>query len=879
MLANFSIKEARPPRQFAGSQLLPYHCVIVRTLIDADAPPRACYLSALDEDRSPDLKGYRWLDVECLFPLKFKSPDEVCQLFQGFHVKLITEALTPEMLKCLVREKEEAVTGCVRSPTYWGTQSNGVDIAGNICHKDGVYLTHDEARVAIVPSIFTRSENLPQPVAEFPYVPVIPWPHVRYIVGMRWWSATVGELNVMHRNNAMNARMTAACGVAGLYADRLWRGEHGLGRGAFYTWIFSRAHGNTKSTAADMVHCLVGASNRSMRAGDFTKASSNECTATNSNKVQVFEDYVPSKDGGNKMLAQMLRANHDKNSRTVTGKVRTPQSTIMISANGLENMDDEAYHSRGIVIPFEPIVMGLEEEEDPNLGCVWQGLRELVGALQVDFCTYLWNGKLDREAIMDLARYFNYVVGKRRDRNCNHWAVATYFFLQLNYTFQASSDEQERVFEYLFKTISKSLFSGTTYRGVVERFILAVHAVRQQIPNPIVPGAMDKSFHWHNYRESERPPLTSGSYIAIRVQPALAIIKAALKIEFRFEEINAALEDCDYALRGKAKFYDASRNAMPIKKSVQDDESYMQVDVPLPEDELLASTLCEQRCVFFKTTHWKQIIDKADAAARCDVDYKNVIINSANPDQPPYNLYEAVCGLSDSGWFGYRCQAQCSFRYFNGALNLLNLGVSSELCVAPDMDRLHTEGAWGTEWHELFNPQTIATFFNGSADFDLEDFPPCYYKLPFTARDDPDDDPIPDPMDAQLEWWSPAQLERAAQGVGETRRVRRRGPCRASAPDCRSEGSSPSENGSPVRSHASPPPSRSPLSDVSNKGHAPRRKRRNNAFILGEAEDDDDDGEENDEPVSLFIYSYTYTPSDTGLPFDRTNLSAPAVAK
>eukprot|EP00965_Chrysotila_dentata_P076352 2521753-Pleurochrysis_carterae.AAC.1 len=43
-------------------------------------------------------------------------------------------------------------------------------------------------------------------------------------------------------------------------------------------------------------------------------------------------------------------------------------------------------------------------------------MRELISSLAPDFETFLWNGKLDAEAIGDCATFMNAVVGMSCDR-------------------------------------------------------------------------------------------------------------------------------------------------------------------------------------------------------------------------------------------------------------------------------------------------------------------------------------------------------------------------------------------------------------------------------------------------------------------------------
>jgi hypothetical protein len=97
-------------------------------------------------------------------------------------------------------------------------------------------------------------------------------------------------------------------------------------------------------------------------------------------------------------------------------------------------------------------------EEDPNLYDQWILIRELMSALTIDFSTLHIDGKIDREAMQDCATFLQAAIGRKRDRNANMWAILLYFLLQINIMFQCGKEDQDEVFNWMIKSVTRSTF-------------------------------------------------------------------------------------------------------------------------------------------------------------------------------------------------------------------------------------------------------------------------------------------------------------------------------------------------------------------------------------------------------------------------------------
>ena len=68
----------------------------------------------------------------------------------------------------------------------------------------------------------------------------------------------------------------------------------------------------------------------------------------------------------------------------------------------------------------------------------WEQLRELSSCLLPDFESLLWEGKIDKTAILDVSNFLNGSIGVLRDRNLDCWSIVLYTMLNVNYLAQVT---------------------------------------------------------------------------------------------------------------------------------------------------------------------------------------------------------------------------------------------------------------------------------------------------------------------------------------------------------------------------------------------------------------------------------------------------------
>ncbi len=492
---------------------------------------------------------------------------------------------------------------------------------------------------------------------------------------------------------------------------------------------------------------MLGMFHRALWAGDVTKPALFERFAQQSCLSVVVDDVVVNKGLESKTYAQLGRAIFDRTSRAVNGKIRHPYSSAIFTANTTVNDEDKAFQSRMILIKFDALRMS--GEEDSELYNDWLMIRELISALAVDFESLLWNGKLDRQAIQDCAKYLQQAVGRQRDRNVNLWGLLLYYMLNLNFMFQSDSEDQEKVFEWMIHSVTRAAYEQTNHASVLDQFVLQVAKIRADkgtlgICGPL--GAMNSTIYWDKMRTDQNPnPLYNIPYVALRIEPCIAVIKNVLGTHFQHQHIMDAIDKCGWASQGYSYFYDTGNNPWPIQKQEFDFDTNTNSTVPLKQNELTPAMVKRMRCVFFKQVEWDRIVDSCERGGRVEVNFKSILVESSNSDIGKYNLYSLACGLETNGWFGYRALSECTFSKFCGALNALHIGSSTtELEIFHEVAEATTLAGFKSVEH-CFQPATLLEFF-GYQMPELDAMPPCFKEIPFNSRNDINDSAQDDPL-------------------------------------------------------------------------------------------------------------------------------------
>ncbi len=411
MVANFHIVRICNVYQFADSSVPPYYKIIARHLLSRECEG-TFYLAADDENRLPDVSGYKYIDVEVLFQLHtLRIFSDIAALFCKFSPRLLVSSLNIDHLQHILQNlpMPRPETAIMR----FGRQPNGYFVGGNVCFKGGELYSHDQAGVAIMPQYFSDQAMSILP-RDYPKFVHIPFCQVRYVIAVDFWNTVMPKFFL---NNCVQAQAALAFGVMGLHASKFWEGQSGLGHGMPVGWLHSSGPNTGKTEAARAVQSLIDLFHVSLLGGDATKAALFDKLALVADMPVIVDDFVVDKTNPtSKFLATLFRSVYDKMTRTTFGKTRTAQSTAIFTSNGIPNEDDAASQSRCLQIDFDPLDA---VDSDPGLYATWQSGLQLLSACAPDFESMLYNGKLDSAAIQDCAQFVQLVIGRKRDRQAN----------------------------------------------------------------------------------------------------------------------------------------------------------------------------------------------------------------------------------------------------------------------------------------------------------------------------------------------------------------------------------------------------------------------------------------------------------------------------
>ena len=507
-----------------------------------------------------------------------------------------------------------------------------------------------------------------------------PFAHVRYKILLDLWN---GYSPKVFLNNEIPAKVVMADFVQTLHVDREYNGEVGARNNAV-TYAYSAEPLSGKSTAATTGQALIGMYEANAIGGDVTKAGIIDRQSLFSNLLLVIDDMIPTeKDDGqrnSRQYQQLIRAQFDRTTRVVSGKARTSETQIMMSSNYMMNDGDKAFHTRILYVPFSELDKSQQAmQDDPVLFSQFNLLQEMLSCLTPDLaCIGIWEGKLDKEAILDFNSFLCHALGRYRDRNCHEWAKRGFYYVQLCYLAQDLGDGIARFLEWLISTMTMSIYEVNHITHPIDILIKDIIEVRENIGANVLGPNPDKVIHWHNVRESEYPDLGNKSikWVAVRVEKICNVIKNADGEECQTPQIWDAAKSYNFAMDGRTLFYDADKAGWPAKYVHYDEEMHCQKDIPLAENELTPAMLTRQRCLFIHANRVKQIREMMTGVKNDMTDVTKIQVRSTL-DGKYYNFYDK---LTSGGWFGYRSSLHHpNWRLFHGnGNNMLHCGSPME---------------------------------------------------------------------------------------------------------------------------------------------------------------------------------------------------------
>lgn len=718
--ANFAIVKNLAIYNFTDGKTSPFYKILARQLLD-ERGEGTVYMSDEMSDRSISTRGFKWLDVEVIVSsLALSTKRDVTVCFGKQYAGLITGVMEPDTLfSFILSNPKPPVEQCI---SYFGRQPNNeVFVAGNCCIvKGGHFTTLEEQGVSIIANQFEEA-IISVPRSDYPRHIIIELPHVRYWIATRLWNDVIPE---MFLNNTLQARAVLAFSVMGLHASKIWAGQSGLGHGCPFMWVYSSEPNTGKTEAALLAHAMTGGFHRAMWGGDVSKPAMYEKFSQQRDIAICIDDVVLPNNAESKAFKQMGRGVYDRMTRAVSGKTRTPQSTVIFTSNQLCNEDDAAFQSRQLLIKFDALNNNLASDDIPDIFTEWTAIRELSSCLMPDFESILGDGgKLDSAAIGDCALFLQEFIGAKRDRSANVYAILMYYMLLLNFVLQSDAQTQRDTIEFVCGLVKRSNAAAASKAGILDRFLAAIDKLRVNgstgNANPL--GPVEKTIFWDKlmykkYREGGH------SWMSLRVPQCAAVIETAFGEKFSSTMLNEAINASARCVRGTAYFADITKSGWPLTRQVFDQVTNSTQIIPLEEDAVPYDWLKAYPCVHVRL-EGEEMFTSAQQA-----DMLSIKIESKNLNWGSYHFIDAVTGADDSTWFGYRAALNSTFSHF-AATDLLLIGTPAEERV-PRSEICQLQQKF---LEDIYNSLQLRNTF-GYDFIDVETLNPCLLACPFQLR-------------------------------------------------------------------------------------------------------------------------------------------------
>jgi hypothetical protein len=742
-LANFSIPQVMALYQFAETGYDPMVKLLCRLRMRPSAAQRdqVFYLASTDENRSPLLDQYTVLDVEVLVKYTaLKTHQEVNAAFATTYSGLQCFEFTPALFQHFLGSMPVPLPSAVI--VRWGKQPSGWFVLSNCAFKDGRVCSVADSGHAIAPEIFTMNPINPMPCKDFPKLTLGVPDHLRYWIFHKLFN---DQMPRFFANNSMPAKVVLAHTILGMHADECWRGVRGLDAGMSLMWVMSYEQHTGKTTAMTLGQHAIGCGHQPLIGGDATKPALLEALCQGS-LPRAVDDMVLGEGGQSKSLQQLSRILYGQAARMVSGKTRTPSSSVIITSNQTPDVTDKAMMSRILVVYFRALI----DPEDAYDGAQYTAIQNMLSCLMPDLEQIgKWDGTLDHQAIGDWVKFLTAAIGTKRDRNINEWAKTCYVLTLLHGLAQSGAEELESMFEWIVITTSRMAHTLTNHAGIVDQFIVAILDVQENIQPNLLGPHPDKVLHHHNFRTNcmpqtaQLPGTAHGTWWAIRVGPACNVIKNLTGKSFREIEVYEHATHYNGVFPGKCYFYDHQQNPYPIQHTTQDFETNLFIHHPLPEHELVQGTLTRQRCLWINQSIVDRVQQSLIHGARPDTDYTKIMVTSCNPEQDPYNF---VTDVSTRNWWGFRSLGQGTFAKFCGATNLMQVGSDLTSLIFQDGARaVMKKFDPDTPMSAYLNPETIQQYFDTN-ESDPRNMPPIYIMNPFDFQNGEDDEYEPNPF-------------------------------------------------------------------------------------------------------------------------------------
>lgn len=632
--------------------------------------------------------------------------------------------------------------------TTFGHVREGLYLMGNVAFQDATLLELGELgyTVSLASFVGDKRRKLGLSHNDVPKLKVVPQPWVRFRFFFDLYRTTFAE---QFLNNELPAKATLATAVMHLQYHNLMQGV--LGQPMCPGALLVGEKGTGKTAAMSCAQAFIGKKDVSAKLGvELSLPVLSASLQLQAGLTYVIDEVATHQslknEQGTRLYKNLVHMCYDGTTRGVMQTENSvgctePRTSFIATANVVPLFYDPPSVERVLHIHFKPLEGGhTDGAKTVEQSAVWKATMEMMSCVMPDFAALVYNGHLDKSAIIDCCSYMNAVCGVSYQRLCNMWGFLLYYMLLLEFIAMGNKDSVTRIFEWATFECYKQYKLVAKNSTVLLKFLKAVKLLynQQQKSND-----MEKTLHHHNVRMQPG----DDTYIALRVtlcvsaiqqSPACQRMHYTLDVNQLHDAVEHAPLECKW---GPARFYDTTKNPWPIQTLQFDPVTNLSATLPLLEADLQEASLQ----LYFEDVLWikKTLYESCDVHTVVAPDFKTTVITSARKgyyEDDAYNLYESAFPDESAPliWHGYLVVRSTPFGNF----------CLDNYCFAErgQEKQQYVEEENAIEWHgvdDLYKPHVLTQHFH--TDKPPECLPPALELNPFTFRNDPNDDmPMPD---------------------------------------------------------------------------------------------------------------------------------------
>ena len=694
-----------------------------------------------DEDCFPD-------DARNIYMTVFINYEDIyykgvgCVL-TGIHpnFKTLNEKFTPAMFSTLVHSLTPL--NCTQKVVYnFGRQPNetgGVTrtmFFGNCAYENGIVYQHKETKYSLIDEVFTSDDNsgksnmLP---SQYPNLTIIRQHHVRFFILWKLWRDVLPNIALRNEESAKNA---FAASVSDLFYNEMIKG--GPNNASPARILYSSDGYTGKSYILKLINRFYGFPLILKTGYNNTEAAISHAMSWFYADLCYAMDEIMTQNNAkedNAKLKKIVHMSYQGNIRQVCGKLsETCRSQICGTSNVLPNTNDGAFQGRLLIFHF----MRNEKLVDAYYKKQFLASLHLISALQPDFENLRYNGELDIAAIQDCASFLGQAAETSQSRSADMWAYCLYFRLLIEVMTLATPEQLRKTVQSVTEQAINAEIATSSVNNMFIDFLKKVKETKAN-SNTMNTNAM-QVIYLHNMRTNAAPPAWSGEWIGLRLQMLVTILNRQYHTQFTARDIKKIAQtyrnDITFA---SAEFYDL-QHGWPMKNP-------MNPAVVLTEDDEYPK-VTDQAMWIKKSLYVSITSDKEVGSAASEHSLRQIIIDSHNDEEEPYNFYDKVTDLSqENGWFGWRALGNSDFLSMFGGNNALKDEYNPGNSINRKFQQMHIEQNF-EPISKCFDFEYLKTKYNKKS-FDPDDpkLPPCLKKDCFVYRNDPGDRFQPDDDD------------------------------------------------------------------------------------------------------------------------------------